>query len=157
MKVKGHSGTSAAPCSQAFSLVEVALAIAIIGFSLLAVVGLLPSLLKTERDIGFHSLLPRLASQAMGEMRARPYPASFGVQDLIYFNEGLQVVPASSADIFYSCTPRCIAVPPPTTAAASSGGIPDVANDACIVTFEWRFVLENRPPVKTYATLAKEK
>lgn len=140
-----------------FSLVEVALAIAIIGFSLLAVVGLLPPLMKTERDSGFNSLLPRMVSVAMGELRSRTYPASLSETVEYRFNES-GTVAAEDEQTLYLCQVTFTQIPAPTSTSAAKGGIPDVGTDACLATLKWTFNLEpGRAPQIIHVSLAKEK
>jgi uncharacterized protein (TIGR02598 family) len=143
----------------AFSLVEVALAIAIIGVSLVAVVGLLPPLLKSERDSGFHSLLPRLVSVATGELRSRAYPLDLtGAKPVqLRFTESGNLAVGNEEAVFL-CTATFRQIPAPAASDAASGGIPDVGTDACLAILEWTFHLEpGRAPLITHATLAREK
>ncbi|WP_038170952.1 prepilin-type N-terminal cleavage/methylation domain-containing protein [Verrucomicrobium sp. BvORR106] len=140
-----------------FSLVEVALAIAIIGFSLLAVVGLLPPLMKTERDSGFNSLLPRMVSVAVGELRSRTFPSSLTETVEFRFNES-GTVAAGDEQALYLCHVTFSQIPTPTSTAAAKGGIPDVGTDACLATLKWTFNLEpGRAPQIIHVSLAKEK
>lgn len=141
----------------AFSLVEVALAIAIIGFSLLAVVGLLPLLMKTERDSGFNSLLPRMMSVAVGELRSRTYPSALSETVEFRFNES-GTVAAEDELALYVCKVSFSQIPVPTSTSAVKGGIPDVGADACLATLKWTFNLEpERVPQIIHVSLAKEK
>lgn len=145
------------PRKGGFSLVEVALAIAIIGFSLLAVVGLLPLLMKTERESGFNSLLPRMMSMAVGELRFRPYPSSLSQTVEFRFTEA-GTVAAEDEQALYVCKVSFSPIPVPTSASAARGGIPDVGTDACLATLKWTFNLEpERAPRIIHVSLAKEK
>jgi uncharacterized protein (TIGR02598 family) len=139
----------------AFSLVEVALAVAVIGVSLLAVVGLLPSLLNTERENAFRSMLPKLRSQALAELRAKPYPSTLPHSEQMLFTETGEVTPDISTAI-YKC--EVLLTVPPASTSAATGGIPEIKTDFCVVRLTCSVVSEPADtPVEFHESLAKER
>jgi uncharacterized protein (TIGR02598 family) len=139
----------------AFTLVEVALAVAVIGVSLLAVVGLLPSLLETERESAFRSMVPKLRAQALAELRAKPYPTTLPHTEVLFFTEGGEVT-TDPVKAVYKCQ-LALAVPTPSPDAAN-GGIPDLKSNFCVVKLTCNLTSE---PAGTsflfHESLAKER
>jgi uncharacterized protein (TIGR02598 family) len=148
--IKHRSGSR-----RGFSLVEVALALAVISVSLLAVVGLMPSLLDTERENGFRSMLPKLRAQALAELRAKPYPSTFPHnQDILFTSTG--EVTTEIAKATYKC--KVLLAVPPASTSSSTGGIPEFTTDFCVVRLTCSVL--SRPadtPVEFHESLAKER
>lgn len=138
-----------------FSLVEVALAMAVISVSLLAVVGLMPSLLDTERENAFRSMLPKLRAQALAELRAKPYPSTFPHnRDILFTNTG--EVTTEIARATYKC--KALLTVPPASSSSATGGIPEFTTDFCVVKLTCSVL--SRPvdtPVEFHESLAKER
>ncbi len=101
--------------TRGFSLVEVAMAIAVAGIALMSVVGLMPGLLDAERDSNINSVLPSLTSQAIEELRARPYQPPPRMLVLHFSENGALLKDAAGA--LYRCT---------ATLAPITSGAPDV-------------------------------
>lgn len=139
----------------AFSLVEVALAVAVVGVSLLAVVGLLPSLLETERESAFRSMVPKLRAQALAELRAKPYPTTLPhTEELLFTGSG--EVTTDPAKAIYKCQ-LALSVPTPSPSSAT-GGIPDLKTDFCVVKFTCNLTSEpGGTSVQFHESLAKER
>lgn len=138
-----------------FSLVEVALAVAVIGFSLLAVVGLLPPLLDTERENTFRSMVPKLRAQALAELRAKPYPTALPHNESLLFTEGGEVTTDHDKAI-YKC--EATMTVPIASAAGTGGGVPELKTDFCLVKLTCSVL--SRPkdtPVEFHESLAKER
>lgn len=138
-----------------FSLVEVALAVAVIGFSLLAVVGLLPSLLDTERESAFRSMIPKLRAQALAELRTKPYPNSLPHTESMLFTEAGEVTVDPNKAI-YKCDATLTV--PIASAEGTGGGVPDLKTDFCLVKLTCSLL--SRPkdaPVEFHESLAKER
>lgn len=70
-----------------FTLAEVTLAVGIAGIGLLSLLGLMPSLLKSQQMSGLNSLLPQLTSQVMARLSSDDYPTSFPHQVTLYYSE----------------------------------------------------------------------
>lgn len=139
----------------AFSLVEVALAVAVIGVSLLAVVGLLPALLETERESAFRSMVPKLRAQALAELRAKPYPTTLPHAEELLFTESGEVT-TEPAKAIYKC--QLTLSVPPESASAATGGIPKLKTDFCVVRLTCSLTSEpGGTPVEFHESLAKER
>ncbi len=155
-----HTNPPAFPAPRgyrAFSLVEVALAVAIVGVSLLSVVGLMPSLMDSERGTGANSMAPRLRSLAMGELRARTYPATLPHTEEILFTDSGEVTSEKGLAL-YRCRAVLTEIPRPPEESAGSGGIPDVGTDSCLATLSFTVVNEpSRPALVVHESLAREK
>jgi Tfp pilus assembly protein PilV len=150
-----HKNRYQSACLPAFSLVEVALAVAVIGVSLLAVVGLLPSLLETERDSAFRSMVPKLRAQALAELHAKPYPTTLPHTEELLFTESGEVT-TEPAKAVYKCD-LSLAVPP-ASASAATGGIPKLKTDFCMVRLTCSLTSEpGGTPVEFHESLAKER
>ncbi|QIF05899.1 hypothetical protein [Roseimicrobium sp. ORNL1] len=138
-----------------FSLVEVALAVAVIGFSLLAVVGLLPPLLDTERDNTFRSMIPKIRAQALAELRAKPYPTALPHTESMLFTDGAELTTDPNKAI-YKC--EATLTVPIASVAGTDGGVPDLKTDFCLVKLSCSVL--SRPkdtPVQFHESLAKER
>lgn len=63
-------------CTRAFSLVEVTIAVGIVSFSMLAVMGLLPVGLKTLHDSSTQYATATIAQQIVSDLQLMPFTAS---------------------------------------------------------------------------------
>jgi uncharacterized protein (TIGR02598 family) len=138
-----------------FSLVEVALAVAVIGVSLLAVVGLMPSLLETERENAFRSMLPKIRAQALAELRAKPYPTTLPhSEDMLFTHTGEVTADISTA--IYKC--KATLTVPLASPSSATGGIPEFKADFCVVKLTCSVLSEPADtPVEFHESIAKER
>jgi type II secretory pathway pseudopilin PulG len=95
------------PNQHAFSLVEVVIAIGIISFALLAIMGLMATSQKSDREATDDTLLPAMAAGALDELRLGPFPPSPAT---FYFNSagtlqtnGTGPISSSDANSLYRC------------------------------------------------------
>lgn len=95
-----------------FSLPEVAIAIAVAGVALMAVVGLLPGLLNADRGSGVNSVISSLSSEVLGQLQSEPYqdPLTFPPPRNFLFSESGQLV-QNVAEAQYNCRVSFGAIP----------------------------------------------
>lgn len=90
-------------CRHAFTLVEVALALAVAGLAVMSVVGLMPMLLESERKNTATSVFPAMCSQVMGTLRMEPYPLLLPASArFMYFTDQGVPTPAGKSAV-YEC------------------------------------------------------
>ena len=112
-----------------FTLVEVALALAVASMAIMSVMGLLPMLLDFERKNTATSLLPAMCSQIMGKLREEPYATTLPTGSrLLYFTD--QGTPTANArDAVYECEITYKALP--VEAARPGGARPPTPGNHC--------------------------
>jgi len=123
---------------QGFTLVEVALALAVASMAIMAVVGLIPMLLNSERENTVKNLFPAMCSQVMGKLRTDPYPLTLpsGITSLYFTDQGAPAANAQEAvfecEIFHKAL---------TAEAARPGGAqpPDPGNHCHMVQMKFRW------------------
>jgi|GEM_PF-2435263 len=97
----------------AFSLVEVTIAIGLAAFGIIAMLGLMSSLLATNREAGEETVIASMVEQVSGELRPRPFdpPASGADNSLttlstsgttFYFGSDGLLAP-TPAEALYAC------------------------------------------------------
>ncbi len=109
------------------SLVEVAISIAVAGLALMAVVGLVPSLMNRDVDNGINTVLPSLTSQAVEVLRVRVAAAPTEVHRLFFSENGALLADAESSRALYRCraTPLPVPVAPDAEGGAGASRAPD--------------------------------
>jgi uncharacterized protein (TIGR02598 family) len=118
-----------------FSLPEVAIAIAVAGVSLMAVVGLLPGLLDADRGSGVNSVISSLATQALGELESQPYKAPPQKQIFLFSENGSLV--QNAGDARYSCEVNLSAIPASGSTAGEGTAAPSPGPYCSLVTMEF--------------------
>lgn len=89
-------------CLSAFSLVEVTLALGILSFALLAVMGLIPVALRTSRDAMDRGIEMRILQAVQADLLARPYSALPATGSFFFDADGAEVDSgAAGKDAFY--------------------------------------------------------
>ena len=74
----GQDARAPFPSLRAFSLVEVAIALGLVGYALLALLGLLTITLASSRESATKTTIAQIALQAMGQYNGTPNPLSLG-------------------------------------------------------------------------------
>ncbi|HSI61669.1 MAG TPA: prepilin-type N-terminal cleavage/methylation domain-containing protein [Candidatus Saccharimonadia bacterium] len=139
-----------------FSLPEVAIAIAVAGVSLMAVVGLLPGLLDADRGSGVNSVISSLATQALGELESQPYQAPPRTQVFLFSENGALV--ENPADARYSCSVTLSAIPAGGATAGGATSAPSPGPYCSLVTMEFTWPVGTTSKLNRrviHATLAK--
>lgn len=121
-----------------FTLVEVALALAVASMAIMSVMGLLPMLLDFERKNTATSLLPTLCSQVMGKLREEPYATTLptGSRFLYFTDQG--TFTANAQDAVYACEITHKALP--VEAIRPGGAHPPTPGNHCQMVhmkFHW--------------------
>jgi|GEM_PF-5737848 len=133
--------------SRGFSLPELAIAIGIAGVALMSTVGLMPSLMDSERDSGLKSAMPQLTSQVIGELRSANFPTSFPVVQERLFTASCEPTTATAvgeAAPIYRCDVVITQVPSTAALPTQSGGVPSVGNNSCLVRLDFTYYAEAR-------------
>lgn len=104
-----------------FSLVEVALALAVAGLAVMSVVGLMPMLLDSERKNNATSVFPSMCSQVMGTLRTKPYPVLLptSAQFMYFTDQGVPTTAGNSAVYECEVTHRAMPVELPRPGGAN--------------------------------------
>lgn len=119
-----------------FSLPEVAIAIAVAGVALMAVVGLLPGLLDADRGCGINSMISSLSTQALGELEAQPYQPPPRTATFYFTADGALVKEQAKAQ--YRCLASLSTIPSGgTLSAGDASSTPSPGPDCSLVTMEF--------------------
>jgi uncharacterized protein (TIGR02598 family) len=140
-----------------FSLPEVAIAIAVAGVALMAVVGLLPGLLNADRSSGINSVISSLSSQVLGQLQSEPYqnPQASPPARNFLFSENGQLV-KDLAEAQYDCRVS-FGVIPVSTGEGPEGTIANPGPNCSLVTMEFTWPVGSRSRLNRrviHATLA---
>ncbi|QIF00277.1 prepilin-type N-terminal cleavage/methylation domain-containing protein [Roseimicrobium sp. ORNL1] len=140
-----------------FSLPEVAIAIAVAGVALMAVVGLLPGLLNVDRGSGINSVISSLSTQVLGQLQSEPYqnPQSSPPARNFLFSENGQLV-QNPAEAQYDCRVSFGAIPV-SAGAGPEGTIANPGPNCSLVTMEFTWPVGSRSRLNrrvVHATLA---
>jgi uncharacterized protein (TIGR02598 family) len=146
-----------------FSLPEVAIAIAVAGVALMAVVGLLPGLLDADRGSGINSLMSSLSTQVLGELEAQPYrrPPPYEAappQPVTFFFSADGSLVKEQAKAQYRCEVSLSAIPlGGTSSAGGSSTAPSPGPDCSLVTMDFTWPIGSKSKLNRrvlHATLA---
>jgi uncharacterized protein (TIGR02598 family) len=140
-----------------FSLPEVAIAIAVAGVALMAVVGLLPGLLNADRGSGINSVISSLSTQVLGQLQSEPYqkPETNPPPRNFLFSENGQLV-QNPAEAAYDCRVS-IGTIPVSTGAGPEGTIANPGSNCSLVTMEFTWPVGSSSKLNrrvVHATLA---
>lgn len=152
-----HSPPACVRSRPGFSLPEVAIAIAVAGVALMAVVGLLPGLLNADRGSGINSVISSLTTQVLGQLQSEPYqnPQTSPPARNFLFSENGQLV-QNPAEAEYNCRVSFGTIP----VSAGAGPEDTTANpgpNCSLVTMEFTWPVGTKSRLNrriVHATLA---